>query len=89
MDPGGNQNGQPERKRTCDASLTQDRNRIIAKVEQYAQNPPSFANQVIKLTGSEYWRLCQKATFRHQLVTKKRCLSVSPPPLTTGRIIRG
>lgn len=31
-----------------------DRERVIAKVEQYAQDPASLTNQVIKLTGSEY-----------------------------------
>ncbi len=34
-----------------------DRARIISKVEQYARNPSAFANQVIALTRSEYWRL--------------------------------
>lgn len=34
-----------------------DRERIIAKVEQYAQDPASLINQVIKLTGSEYRRM--------------------------------
>lgn len=36
---------------------TQDRERIIAKVEQYAENPASLARQVIALTGSDYSRL--------------------------------
>ena len=35
----------------------QDRERIIAKVEQYARDPASLANQVITLTGSEYRRM--------------------------------
>jgi hypothetical protein len=35
----------------------QDRERIIVKIEQYAGDPPSLANQVIKLTGSEYRRM--------------------------------
>ena len=35
----------------------QDRERIIAKVEQYAGNPASIARQVIGLTGSPYRRL--------------------------------
>ena len=35
----------------------QDRERIIAKVEQYARDPASLANQVIILTGSEYRRM--------------------------------
>ena len=34
-----------------------DRARIVSKVEQYSRNPSSFANQVIALSGSEYWRL--------------------------------
>ena len=34
-----------------------DRERIIAKVEQYAGNPTSLASQVIALTGSNYRRL--------------------------------
>ena len=34
-----------------------DRERIIAKVEQYAGNPSSLARQVIALTGSDYSRL--------------------------------
>ena len=35
----------------------QDRERIIAKIEQYAENPASLASQVIALTGSPYRRL--------------------------------
>ena len=35
----------------------QDRERIIAKVEQYASDPASLANQVIILTDSEYRRM--------------------------------
>ncbi len=35
----------------------QDRERIIVKIEQYAGDPASLANQVIKLTGSEYRRM--------------------------------
>ena len=34
-----------------------DRERIIAKIEQYAGNPGSLARQVITLTGSRYRRL--------------------------------
>ncbi len=34
-----------------------DRERIIVKVEQYARDPASLANQVIRLTGSEYRRM--------------------------------
>ena len=30
---------------------------VIAKVEQYAEDPGSLANQVITLTGSEYRRM--------------------------------
>ena len=36
---------------------TRDRERIIAKVEQYAENPASLARQVTALTGSDYSRL--------------------------------
>ena len=36
---------------------TRDRERIIAKVEQYAGDPASLGNQVTRLTGSEYSRL--------------------------------
>ena len=36
---------------------TRDRERIIAKIEQYAENPASLARQVISLTGSDYSRL--------------------------------
>ena len=36
---------------------TRDRERIIAKVEQYAENPASLARQVTALTGSDYRRL--------------------------------
>ena len=36
---------------------SQDCERIIAKVEQYAENPASLARQVIALTGSDYRRL--------------------------------
>ena len=35
----------------------QDRERIIEKIEQYAENPASLARQVIALTGSDYKRL--------------------------------
>ena len=35
----------------------QDRERIIARVEQYAWNPASLSNQVIMLAGSRYRRL--------------------------------
>ena len=35
----------------------QDRERVIAKVQQYADDPASLANQVTKLTGSEYMRM--------------------------------
>ena len=35
----------------------QDRERIIAKVEQYARDPASLTNQVIILTDSEYRRM--------------------------------
>ena len=34
-----------------------DRERIIAKIEQYAGDPASLANQVIALTGGKYRRL--------------------------------
>lgn len=33
------------------------RNRIIAKVEQYADDPATLANQVIALAGSPYRRM--------------------------------
>ena len=36
---------------------TRDRERIIAKIEQYAENPASLARQVTALTGSDYQRL--------------------------------
>ena len=35
----------------------QDRERIIAKIEQYAESPASVANQVTALTGGKYRRL--------------------------------
>ena len=34
-----------------------NRERIIAKIEQYAKDPVSLTNQVIRLTGSEYRRM--------------------------------
>ena len=34
-----------------------DREQVIAKIEQYASNPGSLANQVITLTGREYRRI--------------------------------
>ena len=34
-----------------------DRERIIAKVEQYAEDPNSLGGQVISLTNSEYRRM--------------------------------
>ena len=36
---------------------SQDRERVIAKVEQYANDPESLANQVIILTGGNYRRM--------------------------------
>ena len=35
----------------------QDRERIIAKIEQYATDPESLSRQVITLTGGKYRRL--------------------------------
>lgn len=34
-----------------------DRERIVAKIEQYATNPESLANQVVALVGGEYLRM--------------------------------
>ncbi|MDE2838642.1 MAG: type II toxin-antitoxin system RelE/ParE family toxin [Chloroflexota bacterium] len=34
-----------------------DRGRIIAKIDQYAQDPASLANQIVAMTGSSYRRL--------------------------------
>ena len=34
-----------------------DRQRVIAKVEQYARAPTSLANNVVQLAGSRYRRL--------------------------------
>ena len=34
-----------------------ERNRIIAKIEQYADDPASHAHQVVMLTGSTYRRM--------------------------------
>ncbi len=34
-----------------------DRDRIVAKIEQYAHDPPSLARQVAALSGSDYQRL--------------------------------
>lgn len=34
-----------------------DRDRIVAKIEQFAGEPASLAKQVTQLTGSEYRRL--------------------------------
>lgn len=34
-----------------------DRDRIVAKIEQYAHDPASLARQVTPLTGSDYSRL--------------------------------
>ena len=36
---------------------TQDRERVVAKIERYAADPTSFANQVSRLTGSEHRRM--------------------------------
>ena len=36
---------------------TRERERVIAKIEQYAENPASLARQVTALTGSDYSRL--------------------------------
>ena len=53
---------------------TRDRERIIAKVEQYAENPASLARQVTALTGSNYIRL---RVGRHRVIftTEHRELS--------------
>ena len=37
--------------------VTRDRERVIAKIEQYAENPTSLARQVIALTGGNNRRL--------------------------------
>lgn len=34
-----------------------ERERIIAKIEQYAEDPASLANQLVTLTGGPYRRL--------------------------------
>ena len=34
-----------------------DRERVVAKIEQYADDPASLANQVVTLTGGKYRRL--------------------------------
>ena len=34
-----------------------DRDRVVAKIEQYAHDPTSLARQVTSLTGSDYRRL--------------------------------
>ena len=44
-----------------------DRERIIAKIEQYAENPDSLARQVTALTGSDYRRL---RVGRHRVIFK-------------------
>ena len=36
---------------------SRDRERIVAKIEQYAADPASLARQVITLTGTTYMRL--------------------------------
>ena len=36
---------------------TRDRERVVAKIEQYAADPASLANQVSMLTGSEHRRM--------------------------------
>ena len=36
---------------------SRDRERIVGKIEQYAQDPGSLARQVRPLTGSDYHRL--------------------------------
>ena len=36
---------------------TQDRERVVAKIERYAADPASLANQVSMLTGSEHRRM--------------------------------
>ncbi len=35
----------------------QNRERIVAKIEQYADDPASLTNQVTALSGSEYSRM--------------------------------
>lgn len=39
------------------AITSSDRTRILAKIEQYARNPESLANQVKQLVGSPFHRL--------------------------------
>ncbi len=36
---------------------TRERNRIVARIEQYADEPASHAHQVVMLTGSTYRRM--------------------------------
>ena len=50
-------NGEHGRSGTCAASPERDRERIIAKIEQYTESPASLARQVTALTGSDYRRL--------------------------------
>ena len=50
-------NGGHGRSEICAAWSPRDRERIIAKIEQYAENPASLARRVTALTGSDYRRL--------------------------------
>ena len=52
-----------------------DRERVIAKVEQYADDPASIANQVKKLTGSDYLRM-RVGDYRVIFSTKRREITV-------------
>ena len=50
-------NGGRGRSGICAASPHRTESGIIAKIEQYAENPASLARQVTALTGSDYRRL--------------------------------
>ena len=54
---------------------SRERNRIVAKIEQYAEDPASLAQQVVMLTGSEYRRM-RVGTYRVIFDIKNETIAV-------------
>ena len=62
-----------------------DRERLIAKVEQFAENPASLARQVTALVGSDYSRL-RVGQYRVIFTIEHHDTSTIPPTLLILRV---
>ena len=54
---------------------SRERNRIVAKIEQYAEDPASLVHQVVMLTGSDYRRM-RVGTYRVIFDIKNETIAV-------------